>query len=961
MTRFRIAAVIAVILLFLVVFNFASRVVDADILAHSTSGPVILSDEQGEYPLGQHMEILEDPGGTLTIQDVSSPAYQGKFVASQAQVPVFGFTDSAYWVRIKFDNPSHNFYSSFLDVLFSNLHYVDLYTPLPDNKGFSVKQAGSARSPATRDLRFPRVIFTLQSPPQSQETIYMRFQSGTSMTLNLMLWSQSAFFNYSIREQIAFGLFFGVLIGLLFYNLFLLLAWKEKTYLYFVILLACMIIHEASYSGYLETYVFPSLYYLKIYYHPILFTLMVVSMILFADSFLDFGKQIPKLHLAVLVSVAVFGILVLLIPFLSYRRVSTLLLYWTFLSLLVVLAAGVFNYAKGKFPPAPLFMLAWFSLVALILDLLLVRLGVTESTFFTENIYRFGILLVAILWSISLADRVNSLKAETEWANQELKNSEHRLTQILDGVPLGILLYSKDQKPKYANRTVAELVNNPKLDIHADISAGRTLAQAIDYFSLKVAGSQDPYPLEHFPAHSALQGKPAMIDDIEMHRGDEIIPLEMWATPIKGETGEVESAVLVLQDITLRKKAEDVLVDYRRHLESLVDERTAEVNAANRELRLRLEWLAAVNLVNQMIARSAEFSQIYERIVEIINHLFSIQNSFIAEIDKETGHLKILAHSGSNLQPEMIGSFIRMPENIQPDSRPEPGKAVMLPSDSFIEPSGPMSNHVRESSVKHIAFVPLQVRDQVLGFLGLELHESERSITDEESNLLSIFSTDIAQLIEDARLFEQAKMLIATEERNHLARELHDSVAQTLYSISLFINATRRALEVGKLNIVESHLEELNELAREAMSDMRLLIFELRPPILEKSGLTAALQSRLESVEAKAGFEARYETSGSFHLSPVQEGELYRIAQEALNNVIKHAQANVVVIRLVEEAGCVRMTIEDDGVGFDPLTIEHRGGQGFRNMQERAANIGARCSFESVPGQGTTITIEVNE
>jgi signal transduction histidine kinase len=145
------------------------------------------------------------------------------------------------------------------------------------------------------------------------------------------------------------------------------------------------------------------------------------------------------------------------------------------------------------------------------------------------------------------------------------------------------------------------------------------------------------------------------------------------------------------------------------------------------------------------------------------------------------------------------------------------------------------------------------------------------------------------------------------------------------------------------------------------MSDMRLLIFELRPPILEKSGLAAALQSRLESVEAKAGFEASFETSATFQLTPAQEGELYRIAQEALNNVIKHAQAKRVVIRLVGESGQVRLTIEDDGVGFDPLKIGHGGGQGFRNMRERASNIGARCLFESAPGQGTKITIEVNE
>jgi signal transduction histidine kinase len=143
------------------------------------------------------------------------------------------------------------------------------------------------------------------------------------------------------------------------------------------------------------------------------------------------------------------------------------------------------------------------------------------------------------------------------------------------------------------------------------------------------------------------------------------------------------------------------------------------------------------------------------------------------------------------------------------------------------------------------------------------------------------------------------------------------------------------------------------------MSDMRLLIFELRPPVLEKSGLVVALQSRLDSVEARSGFQTKFHTNGEFYLSSDQESELYRIAQEALNNVIKHAHANQVRVQLIGEADCIRLTIEDDGVGFDPETAFQVGGQGFRNIRERAEHIGARCSFESF-GQGTKITIEVN-
>ena len=165
-----------------------------------------------------------------------------------------------------------------LDVLYSNLQYVDLYAPLPGGDGFVTKMAGSLRSPALRDFRYPRAIFSLHIPLQSQETVYMRFQSGTSMTLNLKLWSQQAFINRSLLEQIMFGIFFGILVGLLFYNLAVYLSIREATYLFCVFLLSSLLLHEASYNGYLETYVIPGLFSLKRAYHPILFALMVMSM-----------------------------------------------------------------------------------------------------------------------------------------------------------------------------------------------------------------------------------------------------------------------------------------------------------------------------------------------------------------------------------------------------------------------------------------------------------------------------------------------------------------------------------------------------------------------------------------------------------------------------------------------------------------------------------------------------------
>jgi signal transduction histidine kinase len=959
MSRKEFPVLIALILL-IATIAIALQTATARALPAAFEARVVLTDEQAQYPLGQYLYILEDPSRELTIADVSSPAYDSRFVRSQSDVPNYGYTTSAYWVKLSIENRSEKTQDWLLDAGYPNIFYMDLYTPLQEGKGFSEKQSGVLRSPATRDVLGADIIFKLKIPIRGQQTIYLRFENGGSMTLSLKLVKESDFLRTALPDFLLAGLLYGVIIGLLLYNSFLLISVRDQPYIFLVAFLAAFLLWVGSYDGFTEIFILRNYYYLKPYYFPVFFDLLWVTFVVFGDSFFELKTQLPHFHKATIFLLIIWGLLLLLIPFVQYSPLARWMLIWAVFSAVTVMAAGILLW-RQRYLATRFFMIAAFGFLISVILTIFVRFGILPSNFLTENIFRIGAVWLAIFWSITLASRINHMKAETESANRDLQNSEHRLSQILDGMPLGVVLYASDHKPKYANRSTMELLSHPDQGVQPDLSLGRTVAQAIEYFSFKVAGSQEPYPLENFPVYSALQGRPAYVDDVEMHVGDKIIPLEIWASPITNETGEVESAVAVFEDINLRRQTEAELAQYRRQLESLVEKRTAEVNAANKELRSRLEWLAAVNLVNQMIAQSAEFSQIHERIVEIVNHLFSIQNSFIAEIDKETGWLKILAHSDSSLHPGLIGSFIPLSENIPTDSDLEPGKAVMISSDTFNQLNGPMGTHIRESEVQNIAFIPLQVREQVLGFLGLEIHEKDRIITIEEANLLSIFSTDIAQLIEDARLFEQAKLLVATEERNRLARELHDSVAQTLYSISLFIDATRLALKTNKTTVVESHLEELSQLSREAMSDMRLLIFELRPPILEKSGLAAALQSRLESVEAKAGFETSFETNGSIRLSSAQESEFYRIAQEALNNVIKHAQADRVAVRLIGEPGFVRMTIEDDGVGFDPASAEHGGGQGFRNMHERAANIGARCLFESVPGQGTKIMIEVNE
>lgn len=208
-------------------------------------------------------------------------------------------------------------------------------------------------------------------------------------------------------------------------------------------------------------------------------------------------------------------------------------------------------------------------------------------------------------------------------------------------------------------------------------------------------------------------------------------------------------------------------------------------------------------------------------------------------------------------------------------------------------------------------------------------------------------------------LQEQAEQLAVLAERQRLARELHDSVTQSLYSVTLYANAAALALAAGKVDVTASYLQELQETAQEGMRDMRLLIFQLHPPVLETEGLVAALQARLAAVEGRAGLQTEFRVEGERRLPIAIESDLYWIAQEALNNVRKHAAAQHVAVHLHFSASSITLEVLDDGVGFDRQAVPDEERGGLRTIAERTARMGGVLTYDSTPGKGTRVQIEV--
>jgi signal transduction histidine kinase len=243
---------------------------------------------------------------------------------------------------------------------------------------------------------------------------------------------------------------------------------------------------------------------------------------------------------------------------------------------------------------------------------------------------------------------------------------------------------------------------------------------------------------------------------------------------------------------------------------------------------------------------------------------------------------------------------------------------------------------------------------------GIALYYSEpHQVTAEEIGLAVAFADQAALAIENAHLRQRVEQAAVTEERSRLARELHDSVTQSLYSLTLLAEGWRRLAAAGRMDDLADPLAELGGIAQQALKEMRLLVHELRPPALEREGLLGALHERLAAVERRAGVDARLLADDVVDLPAHIEEGFYRIAQEALNNALKHAAATTVTVHLHADGQRIELIVTDNGQGFAPDNLADQGGIGLSSMRERAERLGGTLELASAPGEGTRVYVQL--
>jgi signal transduction histidine kinase len=411
----------------------------------------------------------------------------------------------------------------------------------------------------------------------------------------------------------------------------------------------------------------------------------------------------------------------------------------------------------------------------------------------------------------------------------------------------------------------------------------------------------------------------------------------------------------------------DLIVRFA-HLASIALDNARLHTSLEQRVRERTHELATLNAVAAVVSRSLDLEEILSNALDHTMHTLDVEFGVAYRLAGDPNgtedqlYLHPLVHRG--LSESFVHAAKPLPLHAtELGIAAASGQLEVWDVEDYLEASERQKLLWAEGGRQGVS-VPLMAKGRLVGAMQL-LTKRKRTFSPEQLSLMEAVGQQVGVAVENARLYKQAEQAAALAERSRLARELHDSVTQSLYSVTMYAEAAARLLTTGREATAAEYLRDARDTAQEALREMRLLIFELRPPALEQGGLTGALQARLDAVEKRAGVQAELRVSGVEGMAEAEwlplavQQELYQVAQEALNNSLKHAGADNLQVCLQVKADAVRLEVVDDGIGFDPTTAEARGGLGLPGMRERVQRIGGQLRIESAPGQGTTVSVEV--
>ena len=531
-------------------------------------------------------------------------------------------------------------------------------------------------------------------------------------------------------------------------------------------------------------------------------------------------------------------------------------------------------------------------------------------------------------------------------AEEAVRASEERYRLVVENMREGVAMVDEAGKVTYVNERMCEMTGATRDEILGQRSARLFLEgerqRHLGQLARRRVGFSDTY------------------ESVFVRKDGARLPVLISASPIRDPQGRYKGSLAVVNDITMQKRAEQALLQAKEAAEAAqaAAERARLEERERRQESERRQRLAE-GLADVLAALNAKrpLDDVLNLVVRQARILLAARAAAIYGPEGPDGTLRVHATQGS------IGALFSDKSSLAIRSLVQEAIAQRRPV-TAVEPSNDAGRSLdadrqtdqASQAEEHDSFLAAPILLQDLAYGALVVHRSgPRAITTENKELTALMAAQAALAIENTRLRAEAEEAATAAERTRLARELHDSVTQALFSASLISETLPRVWERHPQE-GQRALDELHRLTHAALAEMRTLLLELRPAALLAQPLDALIAQLVDSMPARTHTPVVAEVVGDCTTPQEIKLAMYRIAQEALNNVVKHARASQVRIDLRGEPDHLTLSVTDDGRGFDPAGVEsHHLGLGI--MRERARAVGAHLVVDSQPGQGTAITV----
>lgn len=506
---------------------------------------------------------------------------------------------------------------------------------------------------------------------------------------------------------------------------------------------------------------------------------------------------------------------------------------------------------------------------------------------------------------------------ERQNVEEELRASEERFLQLADHINLVFWISDlATNQLLYVSRAYEDLWGRARQTLYQDLTS---FLEAI-------------HPEDRERVEVALErgSREEQVEQFRLVRPDSsLLWVRIRAFPVRDEQGRVYRLAGIAEDISEQVQAVQLL-------EQHVEERTLQ--------------LAALLQFARRMTLTLELGPLLELILDVLQSLIEYDGAVIYELEGE--ELVAVARRGLGLAEEWGPGHLHLVES-------ETAQRVLAGSDSFLLPN--VQDRTDDGLLAPVSdwaccgiAAPLGIRQRVVGLVVLYSRRPQL-YSQQQAALLLALANQAAVGIENAQLYERAQALAVIEERQRLARDLHDAVSQTLFSANIIAETLPRIWDRDPES-VRQRLPQLHRLTSGALAEMRTLLLELRPTALVDMEFSELLQQAVDAFSGRTRTVLSLVLVGQRRLPSAVQLALYRIAQEALNNVAKHARATEATIHLHNEPDRVELRIRDNGQGFDPGRIPP-GCMGLHILRERARSIGATLEVSSQPGDGTEIVV----